>query len=78
VDKPKAHPRGKATRLSIGECALCDGYKRYADICGYNQAELEQSLSDYLSKGEVDLKQLKKSYNYSAIESCLSAWKWRF
>ncbi len=37
--------------------------KRYADICGYNQAELEQSLSDYLSKGKVDLKQLKKWYN---------------
>ncbi len=36
--------------------------KRYADICGYNQSELERSFGTYLSE-EVDLKQVKKWYN---------------
>ncbi|WP_151192848.1 ATP-binding protein [Cysteiniphilum sp. JM-1] len=36
---------------------------RYADICGYNQSELEHSFKDYLTAGNVDLDQLKKWYN---------------
>ncbi len=46
--------------------------KRYADICGYNQSELEHSFNAYLTEGQVDLKQLKKwynGYNFTGIES---------
>ncbi len=46
--------------------------KRYADICGYNQGELEQSFGTYLKEGEVDLVQLKKwynGYNFAGSES---------
>ena len=37
--------------------------RRYADICGYNQSELELSFRDYLEDGQVDRSLLKKWYN---------------
>jgi hypothetical protein len=46
--------------------------QKYADICGYNQAELKQSFGMYLTAGQVDLKQLKKwynGYNFTGTES---------
>ncbi|WP_119345000.1 ATP-binding protein [Facilibium subflavum] len=36
---------------------------RYADICGYNQAELDLSFKKYLDNGQVDYTLLKKWYN---------------
>jgi hypothetical protein len=36
---------------------------RYADICGYNQAELESSFQEYLEYGKVDRVLLRKWYN---------------
>lgn len=36
---------------------------RYADICGYNQAELELTFQEYLKIGQVDRELLKKWYN---------------
>ncbi len=36
---------------------------RYADICGYNQAELEHSFQEHLNAGNVDRALLKKWYN---------------
>ncbi|MFZ9034647.1 MAG: ATP-binding protein [Francisellaceae bacterium] len=36
---------------------------QYADICGYNQAELEASFKAHLDEGQVDYKLLKRWYN---------------
>src|SRR3990167_472105 len=36
---------------------------KYADICGYTQAELENTFSDYLTAGNVDKAMLKLWYN---------------
>ena len=36
---------------------------RYADICGYNQAELELTFKEHLEYGSVDRQLLKKWYN---------------
>ncbi|WP_100550812.1 ATP-binding protein [Caedibacter taeniospiralis] len=44
---------------------------RYADICGYNQAELDASFKVYLEEGNVDHKLLKywyNGYNFSGSE----------
>ncbi|MFZ9036381.1 MAG: ATP-binding protein [Francisellaceae bacterium] len=36
---------------------------RYADICGYNQVELEVSFREHLRQGDVDYSLLKRWYN---------------
>lgn len=37
--------------------------RRYADICGYTQANIENDLSEYIKAGNVDLGELKLWYN---------------
>ncbi len=37
--------------------------ERYADICGYNQAEMENAFGVYLQQGNVDYTMLKRWYN---------------
>lgn len=37
--------------------------KRYADICGYTQTDLEREFKAYLSEGDVDKAKLKLWYN---------------
>jgi hypothetical protein len=38
-------------------------YARYADICGYTQANIEHEFAQYIEYGYVDLVKLKKWYN---------------
>ena len=37
--------------------------KKYADICGYTQSELESEFAEYLEDGNIDKQELKTWYN---------------
>ena len=45
--------------------------KKYADICGYTQSELESEFAEYLQDGNVDKQELKiwyNGYNFAGTE----------